>query len=167
MKPYVTIELQPYLQDYLRHEFGAQRKSDDAGLQITCVNDIGKMIMAMVTITDRPPKTTLKEHPITLYLPIQEWNHYILAENFVYIPEWKQQQLTLFIEASFRLRIREYFLIGYQKGFKQDRIINAFLTAYNIKANALSYDAVKKYDYRNRQKVTQQINKEIQLELWG
>ena len=38
--------------------------------------------------------------------------------------------------------------------------------AYNIKNNAINYDAVKKYDYRNRKKMIKEVNKEIQLSLF-
>lgn len=164
MKPKVTIELAPYLQDYLYHEFA--KSADGDGVQINSTNDIGKFIQAMITLSDRPPHQELKEHPISIYLPVLEWNHHILRENFLYVPEWKQRMLQEYIEASFRLKIREYFLAGYEKGYKQDRIIRAFLFAYNIKHNALSYDAVKKYDYRNRQRVVKEVNKDIQLALF-
>lgn len=162
-KPNVTIELAPHLHDYLYHEFGCKKES---GVIVTTTNDMGKMIQAMVTISAIPAKLPLKDNPITLYLPIQEWNHFILNENFIHIPDWKQRMLQDYIEASFRIRIREYFVAGYEKGFKQDKIIKAFLMAYNIKNNAINYDAVKKYDYRNRKKMIQEVNKEIQLSLF-
>lgn len=165
MKPYVTIELQPYLHDFLYHEFGCTRGTDEY-IQVTSANDLGKFIQAMVTVSDRPPQQSLKDYPIKLCLPIREWNHFILKENFIYIPEWKQQMLRDYIEASFRIRIREYFVSGYEKGYKQDRIIKAFLAAYNIKANALNYDAVKKYDYRNRRRIVKEVNHDIQLTLF-
>ncbi len=164
MKPNVIIELQPYLHDYLYHEFGCPRADD--GVSVTSANDIGKFIQAMVTVTDRPPRLPIKDNPITLFLPVKEWNHYILQENFIYIPEWKQRMLQEYIEASFRIRIREYFVTGYEKGYKQDKILRAFLLAYNIKNNALNYDAVKKYDYRNPQRMTREVNRDIQLSLF-
>lgn len=162
-KPNVTIELAPHLHDYLYHEFGCSKEN---GIVVTTTKDIGKMIQAMVTIAAIPPRVPLKDNPITLYLPIQEWNHFILNENFIYIPDWKQRMLQDYIEASFRLRIREYFVAGYEKGFKQDKIVKAFLMAYNIKNNALNYDAVKKYDYRNRKRIIKEVDKEIQLSLF-
>ena len=70
MRPNVIIELKPYLHDYLYHEFGC--RPTDEGVNVTAANDIGKFIQAMVTVTDRPPKQAIKEHPITLYLPIQD-----------------------------------------------------------------------------------------------
>lgn len=164
MKPTVTIELQPYLHDYLYHEFGCPR-SDEA-VTITSSNDIGRFIQSMVTMSDRPPKQSIKDNPITLAIPIQEYNHFLFRDNFIYVPEWKQRMIQDYIEASFRLRIREYFLTGYEKGYKQDRIIRAFLMAYNIKQNVTNYDQVKKYDYRNRQRIIREIDKDIQLSLF-
>ena len=38
--------------------------------------------------------------------------------------------------------------------------------AYNIKNNAISYDAVKKFDYRNRRRMVKEVNRDIQLSLF-
>lgn len=164
MRPNVIIELPLHLHDYLYHEFGCDRSEE--GVIVTSANDLGRLIQSMVTVADRPPKEQIKDNPITLFLPIQAWNHFIFRENFIYIPGWKQRMLQEYIEVSFRLHIREYFLAGYEKGFKQDKIIQAFLMAYNIKQNALNYDAVKKYDYRNRQRTIKEVSKDIQLSLF-
>ncbi len=163
-KPSVTIDLAPHLHDFIYNEFNTDRKMD--GVLVNTVSDIGKMIEAMITISDRPPRVALKDSPIKLYLPIQNWNHRILAENFIFIPDWKQKQLQEYIEASYRIRIREYFVAGYEKGYKQDKIIRAFLFAYNIKNNDVNYDAIKKFDYRNRKKIIKQVDQDIQLSLF-
>ena len=112
-KPSVTIDLAPHLHDFIYNEFNTDRKMD--GVLVNTVSDIGKMIEAMITISDRPPRVALKDSPIKLYLPIQNWNHRILAENFIFIPDWKQKQLQEYIEATYRIRIREYFVAGYEK----------------------------------------------------
>jgi hypothetical protein len=164
MRPNVVIELPLHLHDFIYHEFG-NNKSEE-GVLISSSNDIGRYIQAMVTVADRPPKQPIKDNPITLLLPIQEWNHFILQENFIYIPEWKQRMINDYIEASFRLRIREYFVAGYEKGYQQDKIIKAFLMSYAIKNNAINYDAVKKYDYRNRQRIIKEVKNDIQLSLF-
>lgn len=164
MRPNVIIDLPLHLHDYMYHEFGCNKSEE--GVLISSANDIGKYIQAMVTVADRPPKQPIKDNPITILLPIQEWNHFILQENFIYIPEWKQRMLQDYIEASFRIRIREYFVAGYEKGYQQDKIIKAFLMSYAIKNNAINYDAVKKYDYRNRQRTIKEVKKDIQLNLF-
>lgn len=38
--------------------------------------------------------------------------------------------------------------------------------AYNIKNNAINYDAVKKIDYRNRKRMIKEVNNDIQLSLF-
>ena len=154
-RPFVTIELEPHLQDFLFHELKQNRRSGE--LMADGTNDIGRMIQAMITVSDNPLRITL---------PVQEWNHAIFSENFIYIPEWKQKQLRLFIESEFRLRIKEFFFIGYAKGYRQDKIIQSFLHSYNIKRNALNYDTIKKYDYRNRRRITAEISRELQLDLF-
>lgn len=58
MKPNVIIELQPYLHDFLYHEFGCSRADD--GVTVTSANDIGKFIQAMVTVADRPPPASIE-----------------------------------------------------------------------------------------------------------
>ena len=119
MKPQITIDLPPHLHDFLYHEFGTERSEE--AVAVTAANDLGKLIQSMITVADRPPKQAIKEHPVTLALPIQEWNHFIFKENFIYIPEWKQRMLREYIEASYRIRIREYFVAGYEKGYNQYR----------------------------------------------
>lgn len=158
--PVITIDLAPHLQDFLYHEFSQSTR--DKPLMIDTKNDIGRFIQSMVTVTDMPRKQELKDSPIEISLPIREWNHALFRQNFIYVPEWKQKQIRLFVESLFRLRLREFFMIGYSKGFKQDLIIRSFLEYYNIKHNALNYDTVKKYDYRTRRKMRQKIAEEIE-----
>lgn len=158
-RPLVTIDLAPHLSDFLYHEFKQDKRTGE--LLLDGSNDIGRFIQALITVSDRPRKQEIKDSPLTLTLPVQEWTHAIFTENFIYIPEWKQKQLRLYVEAQFRLRLREFFFIGYLKGLKQDAIINAFLEHYNIKNNALNYDTVKKYDYRFRRKMKTVIGEDI------
>lgn len=162
-KPQITINLAPHLHDFLYHEF---KRDDKEAVVLSTANDIGKYISSMVTIKDRPPKKVEMENPITLILPIQEENHYILTHNFLYIPKWKEKMIQDYLESSWKIRVREYFIVGYEKGFSQDKIISAFLLAYNIKKNRFTYDQIKKIDYRNRKKINKQVSDEIQLSLF-
>ena len=161
---FVTMKLEPHLQVFFFHELKQNRRSGE--LMADGTNDIGRMIQAMITVSDRPRKQEIGDNPLRITLPVQEWNHAIFSENFIYIPEWKQKQLRLFIESEFRLRIKEFFFIGYAKGYRQDKIIQSFLHSYNIKRNALNYDTIKKYDYRNRRRITAEISRELQLDLF-
>lgn len=158
----ITISLKPHLQDFLRHEF----KSDPNGtIVINKRENIGLYLNSMWTVSDLPVKREY-EFPCTIALPIRPDNHYIFSHNFIYIPVWRENQISDYIEAEFRLRIREFFTIGYEKQFKQKHIIDGFLQAYNIKNNALNFDMIKKLDYRNRRNFAKRIAKEVQLSLF-
>ncbi len=161
-KPHITIDLSPHLHDFLYHEFP---ESTDA-VVLTLASDVGKYINSMVSISDRPVKPVDMVNPISIILPVQEWNHYILEHNFLQVIKWKEKMIQDYLESVWRLRVREYFTTGYEKGFKQDTIINAFLMAYNIRKNRFTYDQIKKIDYRNRQKAIGEVAKEIQLSLF-
>jgi len=164
-KPHIIIDLPPHLHDFLFHEFPDGAKEKEA-VKLDLSNDIGKYISSMVTIIDKPVKQSEMKNPLPIILPVTESNHYILKHNFIFIPTWKEKMIQDFLESVFRTRVKEYFVAGYEKGFSQDKIINAFLMAYNIKKNKISYDMIKKIDYRNRQKIAKQIDKEIQLSLF-
>lgn len=162
-RPKVTIELKPILQDFLCHEFRSDKNSGE--IIIDGDNPIGQLIQSMVSVSDRPRKQPAKEHMMTLILPVQSWNHALLRENFLFIPVWKQEQIQLYVEAQFRLRIKEYFFVGYSKKYPQDKIVSAFLEHYNIKFNQCNYETIKKYDYRNRRRIYRQIDQEIQEDM--
>lgn len=81
-KPSVTIDLAPHLHDFIYNEFNTDRKMD--GVLVIIGFDIGKMIEAMITTFKSSATVALKDSPIKLYLPIQNWNHRILAENFYF-----------------------------------------------------------------------------------
>ena len=158
-RPFVTIDLEPALQDFLFHEFGQTKNKD--GVVISCTHDIGKMIQSMVTITDKPRKQELGDHPINIYVPIQSWNHSIFRENFIYIPEWKQVQLRMYIEAYFKMKVQAYFQAGHEKGYRQDHIIEGFLAAYNIKNCVFTFAQLKQMDYRYRRRIIKEVSEDI------
>lgn len=162
-RPKVTIELKPILQDFLYHEFRSDKNSGE--IIIDGDNPIGQLIQSMVSVSDRPRKQPAKENMITLILPVQSWNHALLRENFLFIPVWRQEQIQLYVEALFRLRIKEYFFVGYSKKYPQEKIVSAFIEHYNIKFNHCNYETIKKYDYRNRRRIYRMIDQEIQEDM--
>jgi hypothetical protein len=158
-KPIITINLNKYLYDFLLHEFDA----DNSGrIILNCRSDIGLFIDSMWEISDRPVKPVKMENPVTLILPIRSQDVYVKRNKFICVPVWKETQIQEYIEAEFRLRVRDFFTIGYEKKFKQKDIIEAFLTAYGMKNNSINFDQIKKIDYRNRKKLKNIVKIEIQ-----
>lgn len=157
----INISLEPHLQDFLRHEF---KCDNDGTIVVTKRENIGLYLLSMWTITEFPVKRKYK-YPCVIALPFRRDNHYILSRNFIYVPVWREKLISNYIEAEFRLRVREFFTIGYEKKFQQKHIIDGFLQAYNIKNNALNYDRIKKLDFRNRRNFAKRIVREIQLSI--
>jgi hypothetical protein len=158
-QPIIVINLRKHLHDFLLHEFEA---SDDGAIILNRRSDIGLYIDSMWSISDLPVKPSLKENPVRLRLPISEENHYVKRYHFLYVPTWRELQIQDYLEAEFRRRVRDFFTVGYEKKFKQKDIIEAFLTEYGIKNNAVNFDQIKKLDYRNRRNFKKDIVKEIQ-----
>jgi hypothetical protein len=159
-KPYIIIDLDPVLQDFLRHEFEFY---EDGSILLTDRHAIGRYINSMWTLSDKPLNYARAEikNPIKLYLPIQRDTKYITQNNFLYIPAWRQTQIQTYLDSEFDRRIRDFFSIGYDYGYKQKQIIEAILTYYNIKHNKLTFDRIKKLDYRNRWRFKKSIADEI------
>lgn len=160
-KPLIDIDLPPMLIDYLYHELANM----DDGVMLTLDRDIGKYIYSLLTISPTPVSGPETENHVVIYLPTNSWNHHFVGENFLEIVPWRKKMLENYLMADFKLRVREVFLAGYEKGFGQDKIIKAFLSMYAIKNNIINYDSIKKMDYRNRKKITDEVKRAIQLEL--
>lgn len=166
-KPIITINLKPHLYDFLLHEFNRDEKGKLINTDHILLNrrsDIGLFIDSMWSVSDLPVKQEF-ENPCKILLPSSEQNHYVIQYNFLYVSKWKELQINEYLEAVWRRRIRDFFSVGYQKGYKQNDIINGILMAFNIKKNAISFDMIKKHDYRNRQNFIKKVASEIESAL--
>ena len=159
--PIINIDLKPELHDFLIHEFG---EDENGYIKLNKRSDIGKFIDSMWVVSDLPIKRKFDRYnnPVKIVLPICQETAYIVRSNFLHFPLYREQQINDFLEATFNLSIREYFVTGYEKGFKKNIIIEGILKAFNIKKNAVSFDRIKKKDYRNRENVINQVVREIQ-----
>ena len=161
MENFVTIDLEKNLQSFLMHEF----KTEDGLVKLNSTSDIGKYILSMVSVTDLPDRGESYRNPVKLALPYMRETHYQLQEQFCKISRFRQAQIRCFLQAEFHLRIKEFFYAGRKRGYGQDIIITAFMDAYDIKPNSMSYDMLKQFDYRHRRQITREAKKEIQLSL--
>jgi len=159
--PIIIIDLKPELHDFLIHEFG---ETESGLIKLHKRNDIGKFLDSMWVVSDLPVKRKFEKYnnPVKFILPIVQESQYIVRNNFVYVPLYREQQINDYLEAMFNLVIREYFVTGYEKQFKKSMIIEGILKAFNIKKNAVSFDRIKKKDYRNRENVLNLVVREIQ-----
>ena len=156
-RPVITIDLPGKLQDFLIHEFGL----DETGaIMLHKRNVVGKFIDSMWTVNDLPVKQEFA-NPCRIALPITPEMHYIVKCHFLFVSSWKAIQVVEFLESMFCLKMRENFITGYEKGFKQKQIIEAIIDNYNWKNNQVTFDMIKKMDYRIRRKSIKDVAFEI------
>lgn len=154
----LVLNLKPHLEDFLRHEM----KSPEGPIMLTRDNDVGKYIYSQVTVLSTPPKKVKMTNPVTISIPVTMSNKHIIRYRFLFISRWGEEKIKDFLEAEFRLRMRLLFEAGYQKRYTQKEIIESILQAYNIRNSAVSFDAIKKADYRNKRLFRKSIYEDLQ-----
>ncbi len=156
-KPILCFVLPEKHKIFLEYLFG----TDSQGVIIlTADHAIGKLINSMWSVSDLPIKTP-DNCNVQVYLPVTSSNHHISKYNFIFVSKWKQEQIQLFIEAHYELYLREMFNAGRECGFSKEKIIEAILIDLNQRKNFFTYDQLKKFDYRNRRKIIQNIQSMI------
>ena len=157
-QPVIILDLRPNLHDFLIYEFG---EDSEGKIKLNKRNEIGMFIDSMWSVSDLPVKNKYL-HPVTLILPINHDTHYVVKYNFIFFSQWKTTQINDYIESFFRLRVREFFQTGYEKGYCQKFIIEGILASMNIKRNSFTYDMLKQMDYRNRRNTIKRVVEDIQ-----
>ncbi len=155
----LTINLKPHLADYCRHEM---KQDVDGNIILSRKSDLGKVISSMVLTSDLPVSAVKCDNPVSFVVPVTAANQYAVKYHFIYVSKWGEQRIQDYIEAEFNQRMRILFECGYRKNYTQKQIVEAILEGYNIKKTALSYEAVKKSDYRTAKKIRKLIINDIQ-----
>jgi hypothetical protein len=158
-RPIITIDLKKHLHDFLLHEFEVDKTG---AILLTNRHYIGSYINLMWDASKYPVPIGTKENPVRLSLPLDTKYYHVKCSKFLYVSDVKEQIIQNFLEREFRMRVRFYFIVGYEKKFKQKQIIESFLKNYGMKHNAISFDQIKKMDYRNRVDLLNNIKNEIQ-----
>lgn len=154
----LTINLKPVLEDFLRHEMGCP----SGPVLISRASNAGKFIYSHITTCLAPPKKNDFANPVELCIPITAANRHLVGYRFLFISKWGEEKIQDYLDAEFNLRLQLMFETGYRKGFRQKDIIEAILQSYNIRHTAVSFDMVKKADYRNRRRIRKIIFDELQ-----
>ena len=154
----MIVNLPAHLSDYCRHELGCDTQGR---IILKRGHDIGKHIYSHVSISDLPVKMSSVANSVTFIIPVTAANRYALVSRFLYVSRWGEEKIKDYIETEFNQRMRLLFEAGYRKKYTQKEIIEAILDAYNIKNTAVSYEAVKKSDYRYKKKTRRIIFDDI------
>ena len=69
--------------------------------------------------------------------------------------------IRIYIDATFRLRVGQWFFEGRRLGYREKDIINAIVSQYGWKSSSDSYEMIKKIDYRQRDKLVKEVRTNI------
>lgn len=154
--PTITISIKPHLADFCRNQFSIYKDY----IVLSRTNPIGKMIMSQIITSDVPVKRPFKENQITFILP--KITSYHLENKFLFVSKLGEEFISDYIQSIFDLEARAFFDVGYQNRFTQKEIIQGFITGYNLKNNAITFDMMKKNDQRKKRKFRKNVFETIQ-----
>jgi hypothetical protein len=156
-RPILVFELKEKYVLFIKYLFGMD---EHGNVVINLDHPVGKLINSMWIISDRPVNIQHK-HPVSVSLPVTATSHYKVRYSNIHIPKWKQEQLQQAIAFYYEITMREFFVIGYEKNYGRDKIIDAVLRELNQDKYFFTFDMIAKFDYRNRVKICENMRFEI------
>ncbi|WP_372772129.1 hypothetical protein [Mangrovibacterium sp.] len=159
-KPKIVVDLPPVIEAYLRYLFKTPAKQKEVVIHRRYYE--GKAVYAKVMPVEYPVRRPFTNNPVTIILPETRNNKYVLAFRYYTISKMAEEQLVDDLEQMLSRWMYEKFKRGYDvKGWDQELIVNAILRGFNLRKNAANFEAVKKYDYRNRVRVEEKQFEEL------
>jgi hypothetical protein len=158
-KPQVTINLDPVLEAYLRAVFKTPRHQKE--IILNRGRREGQAIYSKILPVEFPKKRPFCENPVIFILPLTKSNHYTLGYRFYTVTKMGEEQIADDLRVLMDKWLFRFFQRGYLKKFTQDEIVNAVLRGLNLRKNAVNYDAIKKFDYRERRRIEEKTFDEL------
>ena len=161
-KPQVTINLSPVLEAFLRLRFKTPVKQNEIVINRSLRE--GQAIYSKVYPIEFPEKKPFRENPVTIVLPLTKNNQSVLKFRFYHVSRMGEEQIHDDLEVLMDKWLFKIFQKGYRKKRTQEEIVTGILRGLNLRKNVANFDAIKKFDYRNRRKNEEETFREL-LEL--
>jgi len=149
-KPQVVINLDPVLEAFCRTVFKTPRNQKE--IVIHRARREGQAIYSKIFPVKYPPKKPFCDNPVIFILPMTKNNQHTLMYNFYKIDKMGEEQIHDDLTVLMDKWLWRFFRRGYARKYKQDEIISAILRILNLRKNVANYDAIKKFDYRQRRR---------------
>lgn len=160
-KPKIIIDLDPVLEAYCRAVFKTPRKQEE--IVINRKKREGQAIYSKVYPAEFPVRRPFCKNPVTFILPLTKNNQHVLKYRFYTVSKMSEEQIHDDLSVLMDKWLFKFFKRGYLKKYSQDEIINAILRGLNLRKNAVNFDAIKKFDYRERRKTEENTFDELLL----
>lgn len=157
--PTVIVELSPLHEAFCRFLFKTPDKK--AEIYAPRTTSIGRAINGYITKADIKPVLPNKINPVTFIVPETKANWYSLQTKFLYFTVEDNEALVDRIETEYANWCENFFKDGYAMNMDQLMIIESIMDLLNVRWNAISFEAIKKYDYRERKDKVRKRSKAI------
>jgi hypothetical protein len=158
-QPTVTIDLSPVHEAFCRFLFKTPDKRSEIYAPRT--HAIGRAINGYLTKADIKPELPAQKNPVTFIVPETKANWYSLQTKFLYFAVEDNEALADRIETVFGNWCENFFKDGYAMNMDQFMIIECLMDILNIRMNTVNFEAIKKYDYRERKDEVRKRSKSI------
>lgn len=149
-KPKITIDLSPMLEAYCRIIF--ETPVNQKEIVINRKRREGQAIYSKVSPVEFPPARPFYCNPVTFILPVTKNNKSVLNFRFYRVSKMAEEQIRDDLTVLMQIWLFRFFKTGYQRHYSQEEIVNAILRGLNLRKNVANFDAIKKFDYRERRK---------------
>lgn len=151
--PYVWVPLTGIQQDIVRHE--SQRWAD--GWMLRTTSAVGQMICSQVQPADTRQPSLSSKDGLKLYIPLTGPYRHLIDSHWLSVSPFGVRQIAAYIDAWFRLVVRQWFFEGRQRGYTQKQICEAVIGEYGFWSSADNFSLIKKMDFRERRKLTAEV----------
>ena len=158
-KPKIIINLDPVLEAYCRAIFKTPKNQKE--IIINRGRREGQAIYSKIYPSEFPVKRPFCKNPVTIILPVTKKNQNRLPFKFYKVSRMGEEQINDDLNVLMDKWLFRFFQRGYRKKFTQDEIVNAILRGLNLRKNAVNYDAIKKFDYRERRRMEEKTFDEL------
>ncbi len=158
-KPQVTIHLSPVLEAFLRLRFKTPVKQNEIVINRSLRE--GQAIYSKVYPIEFPEKKPFRENPVTIVLPLTKNNQSVLKYRFYHVSRMGEEQIHDDLEVLMDKWLFKIFQRGYRRKRTQEEIVTGILRGLNLRKNVANFDAIKKFDYRNRRKSEEDTFREL------
>lgn len=156
-RPYVYLALPRRLHDVIRHE----SKQMPDGFLLDGESVLGLFIIDRVSPDMFPPKRTLTDDCIKLYLPVNERNKYAYENYYFTIKPFYREQILNEVNLFLRYKAWQWDIEGRKMGYGEKQIVESFLAAWGMRQSEDAYEMIKKMMYRERRKTREEIARHI------
>jgi len=155
----ISIYMPTYLAAYFRSHLVVRNKR----YYMSTANDVGRMLNSLISYPEgsgRVEPQNTDDELVEIYIPNNPSRINKFSRNF--ITKTNARRFVDFLKCTFDIEFHNWILIANTMGLKNEFAYELFLHRKKIDTDAKSMEALKKKDYRFRQRIKDQVSESLQ-----